>query len=144
MSLAIEIVTPEKPLLAEPADFVVVPAVDGELGILPEHIALLAELQPGEIRIRTGASEQRIAVSGGFVQVRPHSRVTIFAETAEMAQEIDVERARQAAEKAREVLQSRPPDVDLAAIEASLRRALVRLKVSEAVRRHSGGPPRHV
>ena len=132
--LEVVVVTPERSVLATEADFVVVPAHDGELGILKNHAPLLAQLQPGEIRITRGSDVEAIAVSGGFVEVRAN-RVSLFTETAEMAQEIDAERARQAAERAKAALRSSTTRSDLANAEASLRRALIRLKVSEDLRR---------
>jgi F-type H+-transporting ATPase subunit epsilon len=107
------------------------------LGIFPNHAPLLAELVPGEIRFRKGGALELLAVSGGFVEVRDN-RVSVFAETAEMAQEIDVERARQAAEKAKAVLRAPSADMDLEQIEAALRRALIRLRTAESLRRRSG------
>jgi F-type H+-transporting ATPase subunit epsilon len=133
--LAVDILTPERRVLQTQADSVVVPASDGELGILKDHLPLVAELQPGEIRMRTGDDLQVFAVSGGFVEVQ-NNHVTVMAETAEMAHEIDVERARQAAERAKAALRAPIGTVDLAQAEAALRRALVRLRAVEAVRRH--------
>lgn len=136
MTIAVDIMTPEKIVLQTEAESVVVPAADGELGILPHHAPLLAQLEPGEIRLRRGSAVDLFAVSGGFVEVL-NNRVMVFAETAEMAHDIDVERARQAAEKAKEVLRSPAPDLNLAQAEAALRRALARLRVAEAVGHHS-------
>jgi F-type H+-transporting ATPase subunit epsilon len=136
MPLAVDILTPEKVVMQKEADSVVVPAADGELGILQHHAPLLAQLQPGQIRLRAGDALETFAVSGGFVQVL-NNRVSVFAETAEMAHEIDVERARQAAERARQALRVGRADVDLAQAEAALMRALARLRVVESVRRYS-------
>ncbi len=134
MAIAVDILTPEKVVMQTEADSVVVPAADGELGILLNHAPLLAELKPGQIRLRVGDELKLFAVSGGYVEVR-NNHVAIFAETAEMAQDIDVERARQAAESAKAALRTPQPDIDLAIAEAALRRALARLKTFEAVRR---------
>jgi len=142
MSIAVDILTPERRVLQAQADSVVVPAADGELGILANHAPLVAQLEPGEIRMRTGNDIQIFAVSGGFVQVQ-HNHVTVMAETAEMAHEIDVERARQAAERAKAALRAPIGTVDLAQAQAALMRALARLRAVEAVRRHSpSAPPR--
>src|SRR5438309_1133982 len=122
MSLSVDIMTPERMVLQAQAESVVVPAADGELGILTHHAPLLAQLQPGEIRLRRGDQIEHFAVSGGFVEVS-HDQVSIFAETAEMAHEIDIERARQAAERARAALRAPMESRDLAAAEAALRRA---------------------
>lgn len=134
--IPVDIITPEKVVMQTEADSVVVPAADGELGILPHHAPLLAQLQPGSIRLRKGDQVDYFAVSGGFVEVQ-NNRVAIFAETAEMAHDIDAERAHQAAERAKTAVRTARTDVDLANAEAALRRALVRLRVFEEVR-HRG------
>jgi F-type H+-transporting ATPase subunit epsilon len=135
MVIAVDIVTPERVVMQTEAEAIVVPAIDGELGILQSHTPLLAQLQPGQIRLRRGSDVELFAVSGGFVEVN-HNRVVIFAETAEMAEEINVERARQSAEQARLVLRSSGSPQDLEQAEASLRRALARLRVSELAQRY--------
>ena len=134
-AITVDILTPERNVLQTQADSVVVPASDGELGILSHHAPLVAQLQPGEIRLRTGNETQLFAVSGGFVEVQ-NNHVVVMGETAEMANEIDVERARQAAERAKAALRSPAGEVDLAQAEAALRRALVRLHAGESLRRH--------
>src|SRR5262245_7369994 len=133
-AIAVDILTPERRVLQVQADSVVVPAVDGELGILHNHTPLVAELQPGEIRLRTGNDTQYFAVSGGFVQVQ-NNQGTVMAEPAEMAHEIDVERARQAAEQAKAALRAPAAARDMAQAESALRRALARLRAVESVRR---------
>ena len=135
MPLTVDIMTPDRLLLQTEADAVIVPAFDGELGILQNHVPLLTELQPGQIRLRRGSETELFAVSGGFLEVRSN-RVSVFAEAAEMANEIDVERARQAAEKARTALRSRGASETLDQAETALRRALVRLRVSEISRQY--------
>jgi len=139
MTLNVDILTPERVVMQTQADSVVVPAADGELGIMQNHAPLLAQLQPGEIRLRRGADTEHFAVSGGFVEVKAN-QVSVFAETAEMAKEIDVERARQAAERAKEALRAPQSEVALMEAEAALRRALARLKAYEAVRRRGEVP----
>jgi len=134
MPLTVDILTPERVLMQTQSDSIVVPAADGELGILENHAPLLAQLQAGQIRLRRGDKTELFAVSGGFVEVQKN-HVAIFAETAEMAQEIDVERARQAAEKAKAALRVPQTEVDLAQAEAALRRALARLHAAEEIRR---------
>src|SRR3981081_3169380 len=131
-SIAVDIMTPERLVMQTQAESVVVPAADGELGILPHHAPLLAQLQPGEIRLRRGNDVELFAVSGGFVEVESN-HVSIFAETAEMAHEIDMERARQAAERAKAQMKTARTDVDLAQAEAALRRAMVRLRATEGL-----------
>jgi F-type H+-transporting ATPase subunit epsilon len=133
-SIAVDIMTPERLLLQVQAESIVVPAADGELGILPHHAPLLAQLEPGEIRLQHDGKVELIAVSGGFVEVE-NNHVSIFAETAEMPHEIDVERAKQAAERAKAAMKIAKSDVDLAQAEAALRRALVRLRATEGLQR---------
>ena len=134
MAISVNILTPERKVLETQADSVVVPSVEGELGILEHHAPLAAELAPGEIRLRKGDDLQLFAVSGGYVEVQ-NNAVTVLAETAEMAHEIDVERARQAAERAKAALHAPQGPIDLSQAEAALRRALVRLRAAEALRR---------
>ena len=133
-AISIDILTPDRRVLQAQADSVVVPAADGELGILAGHAPLVAQLQPGEIRMRSGDDTQIFAVSGGFVEVQ-NNHVVVLAETAEMAHEIDAERARQSAERAKAALRSPSEGIDVAQAEAALRRALARLRAVETVRR---------
>ena len=140
-SIAIDILTPERRVLQAQADSVVIPSVDGELGILAGHTPLVAQLQPGEIRMRSGDDTQIFAVSGGFVEVQ-NNHVVILAETAEMSHEIDAERARQSAERAKAALRASAPGVDVAQAEAALHRALARLRAVDAAGRRRPQPPR--
>lgn len=136
MELTVDIVTPERLIMQTHADAVIVPAVDGELGIWPAHAPLLAQLRPGQIRLQRDKATELFAVSGGFVEVI-NNRVTVLAETAELAHEIDAERARHAAEQARVILRSPRSSQELAQAEAALQRALIRLHVAEILRSHS-------
>jgi F-type H+-transporting ATPase subunit epsilon len=134
--LSLEIVSPERPVAEQEVDFVVLPAVDGEIGILPGHAPLLTVLGLGELRISVGNEVTTFAVSGGFAEVRPN-RVSVFAEAAELSKEIDVERARLAAERAKQEISKAANPEDLSRAQASLRRALLRLHISEGMsRRH--------
>lgn len=140
--IPLSIVTPERVAWEGDVDALVVPAHEGQLGILPGHAPLLAHLRAGTVVIRSQGEEPRLlAVSGGFVEVI-NGRVSVFAETAELADEIDAERARQAAERAKAQLKHHHEEkLDLQA-QAALERALARLRASEAVsRRRSPRPP---
>ena len=138
MPILLEIVTPEKLAYSAMVDAVTLPGADGELGVLPHHAPLIATLGLGELRIRTGASEAAFAIVGGFVQVRP-DKVVVMAETADMASEIDLERAHQARRDAERVLETGFHEgADLATARAALQRALLRIRVAE--RRHREGP----
>jgi F-type H+-transporting ATPase subunit epsilon len=140
MPLQLEIVTPERLAYSDSVDSVVLPGAEGEMGILPHHAPLLATLGVGELRIRKGGEEEFFAIAGGFVQVRP-DKVVVMAETADMASEIDVEKAEAARREAEKALESGYVEgADLSAARASLQQALLRLRVAE--RRHREGPRR--
>ncbi|HEY7590975.1 MAG TPA: F0F1 ATP synthase subunit epsilon [Candidatus Limnocylindrales bacterium] len=137
MPLLLEIVTPERLVFSEQVDAVVLPGSDGELGVLPHHAPLVSTLGIGELRIRRGGEEELFAIAGGFLQVRP-DKVVVMAETADMASEIDLERARQAREEAERALETGYQEgADLAAARAALQQALLRIRVAE--RRHREG-----
>ena len=138
--MRLEIVTAERVVYSEDVDVLVAPGVDGELGILPRHAPLLTILKPGEIRVVKNGEESYIAVSGGFLEVLGN-KVTILADTAEHAEEIDVQRAEEAVSRARERLASAPTDMDLERALVSLRRSQARLRVGQRRRRRAEGGP---
>ncbi len=131
MGIRIDIVTAERLVFSEDADIVIVPGVEGEMGILPHHAPIMTMIKPGEVLVRKGTEEYYLAVSGGFLEVKP-DHITILADAAERADEIDIARAEAAKKRAEERLTSRTAtEIDSANAEASLRRALARLKVAE-------------
>jgi len=134
-SMRLDIVTAERVVFSEDVDVVVAPGVEGQLGILPHHAPLMTTLQPGELLVRKGGEEFSLAISGGFLEVRP-DRVIVLADTAERAEEIDAARAEEAKRRAEErLLEHRVPGIDAARVEAALRRSLARLKVVEKRRK---------
>ena len=138
MPIQLEIVTPERLVFEDQVDSVNVPGIEGELGILPHHAPLLSMLGFGELRIRKGGSEESFAIVGGFVQVRP-DKVVVMAETADLAGEIDLEKAQEARREAERALESGYSEgADLSAARAALQQALLRIRVAE--RRHREGP----
>ena len=139
MPLLLEIVTPERLAYSDTVDSVQLPGIEGELGVLPHHAPLVSMLGVGELRIRRGGTEESFAIVGGFVQVRP-DRVVVMAETADMASEIDLEKAQEAKRDAERALEgtARTDAGDLAAARAQLQQALLRIRVAE--RRHREGP----
>jgi F-type H+-transporting ATPase subunit epsilon len=140
MPLLLEIVTPERLAFSDQVDEVVLPGADGELGVLPHHAPLLAMLGVGELRIRRQSQEEAFAIAGGFVQVRP-DKVVVMAETADMASEIDLEKAHEARREAERALETGYHEgADLSAARAALQQALLRIRVAE--RRHREGPRR--
>ena len=130
----LEIVTAERVVFSDDVEVVVAPGIEGQLGILPHHAPLMTMLEPGELQVRKGGEEFSLAVSGGFLEVRP-DRVIVLADTAERAEEIDMARAEEAKRRAQERLSHRTPQVDATRAEAALRRSLARLKVVEKRRR---------
>ena len=140
MPIHLDIVTPERLVYSDEVDEVVAPGSQGELGILPHHAPLLTTLGLGELRIRKGGTEESFAIIGGFLQVRP-DRVVVMAETADMAAEIDLERAEEARREAEKALEAGFVEpADLAIARAALQHALLRIRVAE--RRRREGPRR--
>jgi len=134
--ISVSIVTPERPAWEGEVDSLVVPAFDGALGVWPGHAPLLAQLVPGPLVMRQGDNSWVVAVSGGFVEVLG-GKVSVFAETAEMAEDIDAERAHQAAQRARSQLRhSSEEKMDIESLTA-LERALARLRAVESAARRS-------
>ncbi|MGH9863261.1 MAG: F0F1 ATP synthase subunit epsilon [Candidatus Acidiferrales bacterium] len=128
--LHLEVVTPERQMVREEVHEIQVPGRDGYLGILPGHAPLLSELQMGELGYRQGNHWTYLAVFWGFAEVLP-DRVIVLAETAERGEEIDVERAREARQRAEERLQRiTDTDLDFARAQVALERALIRLQVA--------------
>lgn len=127
--LELKIVTPERVLLQTEAEAVVVPAELGYLGVLPGHAPLLSALKPGVVRYRREGQVRRLAVSGGFMEVAAN-RVVVLADTAELAEEIDVARAQRAKERAVRRLRERGKGIDVLRAEMALQRALARLKAA--------------
>jgi F-type H+-transporting ATPase subunit epsilon len=136
--LQLEIVTPERLAYSDEVDSVQLPGSEGELGVLPHHAPLISTLGVGELRIRKGGAEESFAIVGGFLQVRP-DKVVVMAETADMASEIDLEKAEEARREAERALESGYHEgADLSAARAALQQALLRIRVAE--RRHREGP----
>ena len=132
--LHVDILTVEGRRFNGDADFVVAPGSEGELGVLPHHIPLLTALAPGAVKVRNDADEQYFFVSGGFLEVRP-DQVTVLADAAERADDIDEARAEQARRRAESMLQQKTTDADQAAAAAALARAEARLRLAELRRR---------
>ncbi|WP_413377960.1 F0F1 ATP synthase subunit epsilon [Alkalihalobacillus sp. 1P02AB] len=129
-TINVNVVTPDGKVYDGDVDMVSVRTVDGELGILPKHIPLVAPLTIGAVRLKNGSTVEKVAVSGGFVEVRP-DQVTILAEAAELPSDIDVDRATQAKERAEKRLEEvRQEQTDSKRAQLALKRAMNRLDVS--------------
>jgi F-type H+-transporting ATPase subunit epsilon len=140
--LRCEVVTAERTVFEDDVNMVVAPGMAGQLGILPHHAPLMTALTWGELIIhREGQEDEFIAIGGGFMEVGP-DHVTILADSAERAEEIDELRAEEARQRARETMaQKHREDEDFVRAEAALRRSLLRLKVARRKRRKRGRVP---
>jgi len=130
VTIRLDIVTAERVVFSEDVDILVAPGILGQLGILPYHTPLMTTLEPGELLVRKSGEEISMAISGGFIEVRP-DRIIVLADAAERADEIDLARAEAAKSRAQQQITRPPPEIDLAQAEAALRRALARLRVAE-------------
>ena len=129
--------TPERTIYDSEVDQITVMTKNGEIGILPNHIPLISVLQPGEMRVKKDGEEIPIAVTGGFIEVQTGNKVEILADAAERAEEIDIERAEEARKRAEEYIRDKKfeSDVEYAALQAQLERALSRLKIAKKYRK---------
>ena len=132
--LRLEIVTAERQTFAGEVNAVIAPGIEGQLGILPHHAPLMTMLQSGELIVKKDDEELYLAITGGFLEVRP-DKVIILADACERCEEIDIERAESAMKRAKERLKLHSPEIDHARAEAALRRSLIRLKIAEKTRR---------
>lgn len=137
MPMMLEIITAERQVYGEEVDMVIAPGIDGQLGILPHHAPLMTVLQPGEITIRKGGSDDYLAVTGGFLEVLGN-RVSILADAAERSDEIDEERAQEAMRRAQERITGQPAEMELGRAVASMRRAQMRLDLVRRRRPRAG------
>jgi len=134
MPIHVELVTQEKKIFDEPnADMIIIPAVEGEMGVLPNHAPVLTTLTFGELVVRKGNAEERFAIYGGVVDVRP-DKVVVLADTAESSFALDLEQAQEARERARKLLEEGVQGGDNREAELALRRANLAIKVSQKVR----------
>lgn len=131
MPLQCEIVTQERTVFSAEVDTVNLPTPEGRMGVLPNHMVMLTTLGFGEVMVRRGGEEEYFAIGGGFAEILP-DRVTLLADSAEQVDEIDVERAQRARERAEQAMREGIPEDSerYAQIEASLRRAQVRIEIS--------------
>jgi len=132
--LLLEVVTPEHLLLSKQVDEVIAPGSDGEFGVLPGHAAFLTTLKIGELRYKIGDTWSYMSVLWGYAEVNP-TKVTVLAEIAEKAEDINVERAAQKVAEAEQRLQTGGFPSDLKEAQISLEKARLRKKVAERARR---------
>ena len=128
--LLLEIVTPEKFLLSQPVDFVIVPGSEGDFGVLPGHCHLLSNLRIGELQYHVGEQKEFMSILSGFAEVTPE-KVTILADVAEKAEDIDPERAQAGVTKAEERLERGGLPSEVEEAKVSLERARLRQKIAD-------------
>ncbi|MGM0471025.1 MAG: F0F1 ATP synthase subunit epsilon [Bacillota bacterium] len=129
-TVQVDILTAERVVYSEEVEMVIVPAIDGDLGILPNHAPLITGLDIGEIKIKQDGKEYEIATSGGFMEVNP-DQINILADTAEFPDEIDVDRAKDAKERAERRLNSNDSKINAARADMALKRAINRIRVAK-------------
>ena len=138
MPLHVEIVTQERLIFSETsADMVVIPGVEGVMGVLPNHTPLLTNLAIGELRVKKGSAEEVFAVYGGVVEVRP-DKVVVLADMAEHASDIDLSQAEAARRRAQEMMEKGPPPDEMAVIALELRRAELAVRVRRRTASRAG------
>jgi F-type H+-transporting ATPase subunit epsilon len=134
-TIHVDIVSAEGEIFSGEASMVFAPAVMGEIGIAPRHAPLLTTLKPGEVRVQTpGGDEQFFYVSGGALEIQPHL-VTVLADTALRAKDLDEAAALQAKQRAEEALKDRTSQVEVAELQAELARAVAQIRAIEKLRK---------
>ena len=127
--IQLDVVTPQKLVYSEQVDLIEGPAIDGLIGILPDHAPLVTAMQIGVVRVVKDGEETQIAISEGFMEVQP-DQINLVVRTAELPEEIDIDRAKSARDRAEEKMEKDHENVDFARAEAAYDRALARLKAA--------------
>ena len=131
-SLQLDIVTPDQLILSSPVDYVGAPGIEGEFGVLPGHVPFLSALSTGALHYKTDGKMHHVFVSGGFAEVS-ENKVTILAESAEQADNIDFTRAEAARKRAEQRLSDKADDLNVVRATAALERAIARLSLQQVL-----------
>lgn len=134
LTVHVDIVSAEEEIFSGKAEMVIAPAIAGELGIMPRHTPLLAQLKPGEVIIRRGDKDQLFYVSGGILEVQPHV-VTVLSDTALRARDLDQAQAEAAKKRAEDAMKNKKSDIDYARAQAELAEALAQLRIIQDLRK---------
>lgn len=137
-TIKLDVVTPERKTISQDVDEVVLPAAEGSMGVLPGHMAMVVALKPGMLKILSQGQEMIYAIGGGWAEVTP-TKVVVLADTAEPAEDINLEAAKQEREKALAQLKQGIRGDELTAAEISLKKAVAGLQVGEIIRRRKSG-----
>jgi len=135
MTIHVDIVSAEKSLFSGQAEMVYAETVSGEVGIAPRHTQLIAKMRPGEVRLHTeGSEDEMFWVSGGILEVQPH-QITVLADTAERAKDLDEARAKEAMERAEKAMADKTSTIEFAKAQAELAEAMAQLRVIDKLRK---------
>ena len=129
MNLLLEIITPEKVVYKDEVEEIVVPTINGEIAILPNHVGLLTQVTPGELIIKKGSSQQYLAITGGFLEVADN-KISILADYAIKAQDIEIAKAQEAKKRAEKLMEEKTSDNDLKIAQGEMIKAILELKVA--------------
>jgi len=137
MTMYVDIVSAEEAIYSGTAEMLFAPTANGEVGILPRHTQLIARMKPGEVRVRKGDDEQIFYVSGGVLEVQPNV-VTVLADTAIRARDLDEAQALKAKKRAESAMQNVKADMDYARAQAELMEAVAQLRTIQKIRQRRG------
>ncbi len=137
MTIHVDIVSAEQEIFSGAAEMVFAPSVNGEVGVLPRHAPLLTKLRPGEVRVQTGEGEEFFYVSSGILEIQPHC-VTVLADTALRAKDIDEAAALEAKQRAEEAMKDRKSEIDYAKAQIQLAEAMAQLQTVQKIRKTAG------
>ena len=129
-TLQLEVVTPDKTVVSAEVEMAVCPGVEGEFGVLPQHVSMLSALKIGDLRYRVNGKDENVFISGGFADVN-NNVLSVLAESGELATDIDTARAQAAKERAEKRLSAHDDSLDETRAEAALQRAVTRLQVAQ-------------
>ena len=134
MTMHVDIVSAEEEIFSGPVEMLIAPAAAGEVGIYPRHAPMLTPLKPGEVTVRNGNDERMFYVSGGVLEVQPHV-VTVLADTAVRAKDLDEAKAVEAKKRAETAMKDKKSEVDYATAAAELLEAVAQLRAIEKLRK---------
>ena len=136
MNLTLEIITPEKVVYKDDVDEVVALTTNGEIAILPNHVDLLTQVSPGELIVKKGSNQQYLAITGGFLEISDN-KISILADYAIKAQDIEIARATEAKKRAERVMNEKATDNELRIAQGEMIKAILELKVATRHKRRS-------
>lgn len=136
MKLILSILTPQTQVYNGEADEVIVPTVNGEIGVLPNHVSLLTQILPGELRVKNGGKTNSFAIMGGYLEVN-NNQINVLGDYAVRAEDIEVAKAEQAKAKAEKLMSEKVSQEDLATLRGELVKSILQLKVARRRRPRS-------